>query len=212
MPRSIDRILDQAAVPDTVTDDELDDLKQEIVRDVTAVLMFGAKTAPQGHYPTRMDRADAHLEALSCELIRSDEAGEHLSRIAGDPIDTDGALHFGCLLNLAKKPQGALWWWQYAAGAGNATAAYCLHLFHLRCGELRDADHWMLQTLNLNLDAGVDFTPSAAWTDHPCTPHTKILREAVERLKVEEAEEIGGEFHHPDQRLADQIEELADAC
>lgn len=31
----------------------------------------------------------------------------------------------------------------------------------------------------------------------------------MKRLKVEEA---CGEFHHPDQGLADQIEELAEAC
>ncbi|MBL3671315.1 hypothetical protein JL475_36510 [Streptomyces sp. M2CJ-2] len=107
------------------------------------------------------------------------------------------------------KPGGALWWWQYAAGAGNATAAYCLHLFHLRRGELSAADHWMHQALDLG--TGIDFTPRPTWLEHPPTPHTEVLREAVERLKVEEVGEAGGEFHQPDQRLAEQIEELADA-
>ncbi|MEU6670053.1 hypothetical protein [Streptomyces sp. NPDC046727] len=58
MPRHIDRILDQAAIPDTATDDELEDLKQEIVRNVTATLMFGARPAPQGHDPTRLEYAE----------------------------------------------------------------------------------------------------------------------------------------------------------
>ncbi|GAB2892195.1 hypothetical protein GCM10027074_70420 [Streptomyces deserti] len=44
-----------------------------------------------------------------------------------------------------------------AAGAGNATAAYCLHLFHLRRGELRDADHWAHQALTL--DTNIHLTP-----------------------------------------------------
>ncbi|MFE9454523.1 hypothetical protein [Streptomyces sp. NPDC006739] len=205
MSRSIDRILDQAAIPDTVTDDELDGLKQEIVRDVTATLMFGAQPAPQGHHPTRLEFADRHLKTLSCDLLRSSQAAEHIAGIADDPVDIDGALHFGCLLNLARKPEGALWWWQYAAGAGNATAAYCLHLLHLGRGELRDADHWMRQALDLD----ISLARRPTRPEHPWPTHTRVLREAVDRLKVEEA---CGEFHHPDQRLADQIEELADAC
>ncbi|MEU5093041.1 hypothetical protein [Streptomyces sp. NPDC021356] len=207
MPRHIDRILGQAAIPDTVTDDELDDLKQEIVRDVTAALMFGAQPAPQGHHPTRMESADTSLKALSCHLLRSGQAAEHLAGIADDPVDIDGALHFGCLLSLAMKPEGALWWWQYAAGAGNATAAYCLHLFHLRRGELRDADHWMRQALDLDFD--ILHAHHRTRPNRPRAPQAATLRQAVERLKVEE---VCGEFHHPDQQLADQIEELAAPC
>ena len=214
MSRHIDKILDQAAIPDTVTDDELDDLKQEIVRDVTATLMFGVKPAPLGYHPTGVEHAEASLQALSCELLRSGQAAEHLSGIVDDPIDIDGALHFGCLLNLAKKPEGALWWWQYAAGAGNATAAYCLHLLHLRRGELRDADHWMSQAIDL------DFHMPPRRTARPQPPRAKARnrREAVDQLievgeavdQLIEVEEVwGGEFHRPAQRLADQIEELA---
>lgn len=205
MPRSIDRILDQAALPDTVTDDELDELKQNIVRDVTATLMFGAQPAPQGHHPTRLEFADRCLKELSIDLLRSSQAAEHLAGIADDPVDIDGALHFGCLLNLAMKAEAALWWWQYAAGAGNATAAYCLHLFHLGRGELRDAVHWMGQALDLD----INLARRPARREQPWPSHTRVLQEAVDRLKVEE---VCGEFHQPDQRLADQIEELADAC
>lgn len=207
MPRSIDRILGQTALPDTITDDVLDDLKQEIVRDVTAALMFGGQLAPQGHHPTRLDCADGHLTALSCHLLRSDHAAQHLAGIADDPVDIDGALHFGCLLNLAAKSEGAQWWWQYAAGAGNATAAYCLHLFHLRRGDLRDAEHWMSQALALDID--INFARRPQQRNWLRTPYEQVLRAAVEHLKVEDA---CGEFHHPDQRLADQIEDLADAC
>ncbi|MBT2424101.1 hypothetical protein J7F04_41475, partial [Streptomyces sp. ISL-24] len=96
--------------------------KQEIVRDVTAVMMFGARPAPEGHLPTSLNRAAADLQALSTELLHSDAAAEHLARIVDAPFDADGALHFGCLLNLAQEPDGALCWWQFAVGAGNATA------------------------------------------------------------------------------------------
>lgn len=207
MPRSFDEILDQAALPDTVTDYDLDDIKQDIVRDVTAVLMFGARPAPEGHLPTSLNRADADLQALSAELLHSDHAAEHLARIVDAPFDADGALHFGCLLNLAQQPDGALWWWQFAAGAGNATAAYCLHLLHLRRGELRDADHWAHQALTL--DTNIHLTP-ASTRRRQLHSHTEALREAVERLQVDEI--AGAQFHHPDHRLANQIEELADAC
>ncbi|MFJ8150331.1 hypothetical protein ACIQ6R_35650 [Streptomyces sp. NPDC096048] len=209
MPRSIDDYLDQAALADTVTDADLDALHREIVRDVTATLMFGARPAPEGHYPTALTGAEQALNALSAELIHSTEAAEHLARIADAPSDADGALHFGCLLNLAQEPDSALWWWQFAAGAGNATAAYCLHLYHLLRGELRDADHWAHQALNLDTD--IHLTPTLTPTPVRCLAHpARALREAVERLKVEEL--AGAPFHHPDHRLADQIEELADAC
>ncbi|WP_217144922.1 hypothetical protein [Streptomyces sp. AC627_RSS907] len=208
MPRSIDDYLDQAFLPDTVTDADLDALHREIVRDVTATLMFGARPAPEGHYPTALGNAEAALTALSTELIQSTDAAEHLARIADAPSDADGALHFACILSLAQEPDSALWWWQFAAGAGNATAAYCLHLHHLLRGELRDADHWAHQALDL--DSDLHLTPAtpgpARRLDHPVL----ALREAVERLKVEEL--AGAPFHHPDHRLADQIEELVDAC
>lgn len=207
MPRSFDEILDQAELVDPITDDDLDDLRQEIVRDVTAVLMFGARPAPEGHLPTSLTRAGADLNALSVELLHSDDAPVHLARIADELYDADGALYFGCLLSLAQEPDSAMWWWQFAAGAGNATAAYCLHLFHLRRGELRDADHWVHQALTLDTD--IHLTPV---TRHrrQLDNHTQELREAVERLKVEDVD--GARVHHPDHRLADRIEELADAC
>ncbi|MEU6289894.1 hypothetical protein [Streptomyces sp. NPDC046988] len=43
-----------------------------------------------------------------------------------------------------------------------------------------------------------------------CLTHSApALREAVERLRVEELAQAP--FHHPDHRLADRIEHLADA-
>ncbi|MER8115928.1 hypothetical protein [Streptomyces sp. NPDC094031] len=67
----------------------------EVVEDVTADLMFGARPASQGHHSTRLDAAaEATLKALSVRFMRSDEATEHLAGIADDLADTDGALHF----------------------------------------------------------------------------------------------------------------------
>ncbi|MFF8679389.1 hypothetical protein ACF07F_15915 [Streptomyces sp. NPDC015237] len=187
---------------DTVTGADLDVLHREIVRDVTATLMFGARPASEGHYPSALTGAEAVLNALSAELIHSSKAAERLACIADVPSDADGALYFACLLNLAQESDSALWWWRFAVGAGNATAAYCLHLHHL----LRGADHWAHQAL----DTDVHLTPTTTPTPIHCPTHpAPALREAVERLKVEELAQAL--FHHPDHRLADQVEHLADA-
>ncbi|MFE0061409.1 hypothetical protein [Streptomyces sp. NPDC059003] len=195
MPHNFDDVLRQAAIPDTVTEGVLDDLKQEVVRDVSAVLIFGIRPATDGQLLTAIDRAESELWALSTEFLYSDAAAEHLARIADELSDAEGALHFGCLLNLAHRPDGALWWWQFAAGAGNAIAAYCLYLFHLLRGELRDAHHWAAQAHLL--DANVHLTPPPSWRLHRLDSHTEALRDVVERLKVDEINGI--QFHHPDQ-------------
>ncbi|WEO93441.1 hypothetical protein A6P39_005070 [Streptomyces sp. FXJ1.172] len=207
MPRKLDHVLAQAAVGDTVTDAELEYLKQEIVRDVAAALMFGERPTPLRHHPVRLERAGLILQAVCRELLCGDEVSEHLARIADSPVDSEGALHFGCLLDLAGKHDGALWWWQFAAGAGNATAGYCLYLFHTRRGDLRDAGHWWHQHLALG-PGGDAFVPPPVWM-HLNFDTCGVLRKAVDRLRVEEA---AGEFHHPDRRLADQIEQLVDTC
>jgi hypothetical protein len=40
---------------------------------------------------------------------------------------------------------GARFWWQYAAGADDAPASYCLHLHHLAHGDTHAADLWLTQ-------------------------------------------------------------------
>lgn len=208
MPRSIHDIMAQAALPDVFTDEDVADLKREVVRDVTATLMFGTQLAPEEHFPTPLDRAGKDLQALTAELLHSDDLAAHLAKLAEEPADIDGALHFACLLSLADSSEGAQWWWQFAAGAGNATAAYCLHLFHLSRGELRDADHWAHQALTLETD--IHLTPLSRHQTPPRRP-TLALRQAVGRLKVNEVKEWGFQVLRPDSRLAHQIEELASA-
>ncbi|MEU6547924.1 hypothetical protein [Streptomyces sp. NPDC046859] len=52
------------------------------------------------------------------------------------------ALALACVLQLSDTDEGARFWWQYAAGAGQAAAAYCLYLHHLAQGESDAADWW----------------------------------------------------------------------
>lgn len=105
------------------------------------------------------------------------------ARVADSPVDAEVALRFGCCLDLARKPDGALWW-QFAAGAGHATAVYCLYLFHTRRGDLRDAHHWWHQ--HLFLGPNDDFIPPPAHMRLNLDTSSGVLRQAVERLKVDE--------------------------
>ncbi|EST25035.1 hypothetical protein N566_24675 [Streptomycetaceae bacterium MP113-05] len=56
-----------------------------------------------------------------------------------------GARVFGCVLQLAASEDSARFWWQYAAGAGDSAAAYCLYLHHRALGEDDEADWWRTQ-------------------------------------------------------------------
>ncbi|MFF1698125.1 hypothetical protein ACFVXC_31660 [Streptomyces sp. NPDC058257] len=214
MPSHIDDILAQVAVEaDVFTDAELDDLRQEVVRDVTEILMFGAVPAPAGYLPTVHGHAATRLDALSIQVLHHRDAAGHLARLVADGPDPEGTLRFACLLSLAGCHDGAQFWWQFSAGAGNAVAAQCLHLYHLSRGELRDAEFWERQAITL---AGPP-APRTPWARRPATATRetrlpKQLHDAVRRLKVDTVEEFGmGRVPHPDPRLADQVEELADA-
>jgi hypothetical protein len=214
VPSHINDILAQALVDDDVfTEADLADLQQEIVRDVTETLMFGAVPAPAGHLPTVHGQAASGLDALSTQVLHHRDAPGRLAQLAAEGPDPDGALYFACLLSLAGCCDGAQFWWQFSAGAGNAVAAQCLHLYHLSRGEVRDAAFWAHQGLSLadppTLRAPHSRRPSAAPRE---TRLPRQLHEAVRRLKVDTVEEFGmGRVPHPDSRLADQVEELADA-
>ncbi|MFF5393082.1 hypothetical protein ACFY5H_32975 [Streptomyces sp. NPDC013012] len=204
--RSTHDVLGGSGYPDPFTDQDLAGLKREIVRDVTSTLMFGTNPAPIGSFPTVHDQADRRLTTLCAHLLRHRDAAEHVAQLAHDGIDDDGALRFASLLFLVDEREGARFWWQFAAGAENATAAQCLHLYHLARGELRDADLWSLQAVSAE-NLAVPRT-LARRTD---TRH-EALRAAVGRLTVDAAEESGhSRVPRPALDLADRIEEFADA-
>ncbi len=71
-----------------------------------------------------------------------------------------GARVLGCILQLAESEENARFWWQYAAGAGDPAASYCLYLHHRALGEHAPARWWHEQTELLQN------TPS---TDQPIT-------------------------------------------
>jgi len=90
----------------------------------------------------------AHELDLTCTLVlNAANAAANLSQLVDDVqrIDPEGALVFGCLLHLTGHAEACRFWWQFAAGGGSHTAAYCLYLYHGRCAEFRDADYWRRQ-------------------------------------------------------------------
>ncbi|MFD7919998.1 hypothetical protein ACFV3R_12315 [Streptomyces sp. NPDC059740] len=207
----IDQVLADAHIPDAFADYDLEASKRAITAEVSGALCRSGRAA--GCSPALHDRLTADLYALSAQALHRSDAPQRLARLVNNRrIDPDGALHFACLLNLADYPDAAQFWWQFAAGAGNATAAHLLSLLHLRRGEYRDAEHWADQADELaDTSCGRRPTyrrPESALVEPP-RPN-KNLKAAIAHLTIDEDEEFGP-VPHPDPKLAERIEELAEA-
>lgn len=169
--------------------------------------------------PPRHAQAAMDLHTLSSVVIHDHDASNYVSRLVNDRrIDPDGALIFACLLDLAQHEEGAQFWWQFAAGAGSATSAYCLYLMHLRRGEQRDAEHWARQIQQLD-DEPDQYRPRIeelkAWRDDPYqgdpSHSPTALRRAIDELDSS-CDDDYGRVPQPDPALAERLEELATAC
>ncbi|AUY48318.1 hypothetical protein [Streptomyces sp. CB01881] len=114
--------------------------QRRIAEKLAALAPQTPPTAPTTvHADARRD-----LRTLATVVINEPDAYETIDRLV-DGWEPNGALVFGCLLDLAGRQYSATWWWQFAAGAGSHLAAYCLYLHHLRMGEPHDAEHWFQQ-------------------------------------------------------------------
>ncbi|MFD5386970.1 hypothetical protein ACFWMG_18885, partial [Streptomyces sp. NPDC127074] len=83
---------------------------------------------------------------MSRMVVGDEGALQEMSSFIGDrTLEPDGAVILGCVLQLAAREDSAQFWWQFAAGAGNSTATYCLYLLHLALGEGLAADCWYRQ-------------------------------------------------------------------
>jgi hypothetical protein len=213
-------------IPDAFPDFDLAASRRQIARDVADVLMFddaAARTAgitrrtlraPASRHPTPHTQAAHNLYDLCACAINGTDAAGYLSVLANSRqrIDPDGALYFACLLYLADFSEGAQFWWQFAAGGGNPTAAYCMYLVHVGRGELRDAEHWAFQVAELDelAETGSDtHRVTVATTAHNSRRGRPdpALREAVQQLTVDPDDDFGA-VPQPDPGLAERIEEL----
>ncbi|MGW3416757.1 hypothetical protein [Streptomyces phaeochromogenes] len=84
-----------------------------------------------------------------------------LARALPEP---SGARVLGCMLQLSEREESARFWWQYAAGAGDPAASYCLYLHHRALGEHGAADWWHTQHTQTDAVADAEAGPEVEIT------------------------------------------------
>ncbi|MFJ2407412.1 hypothetical protein ACIOUE_39670 [Streptomyces xanthochromogenes] len=95
---------------------------------------------------TDLDGAAEDLRAL-CETLVAGTPARDVATFVTDQIpEPRSALVLACVLQLTDTTDGARFWWEYAAGAGQPAAAYCLYLHHLALGDRDAAAWWHRQT------------------------------------------------------------------
>ncbi|MEI7030711.1 hypothetical protein [Streptomyces pratensis] len=82
----------------------------------------------------------AYVRQLCDTVLRSNDV-DTLAEFAAH-YDQAGARTFACLLYTLDKHEGALYWWRFAAGAGDALAAHLLAAHHAAVGDGSDARIW----------------------------------------------------------------------
>lgn len=88
-------------------------------------------------------RAEEDLRGLCHVLISQPDALHAMSTfISARVLEPAGARILACVLHLADREGSARFWWQYAAGADDVAATYCLYLHHMALGETEEADWW----------------------------------------------------------------------
>ncbi|MGW1953620.1 hypothetical protein ACWCPI_12840 [Streptomyces sp. NPDC001920] len=106
-----------------------------------------APPTPPSPTPPPDERSAADDLQTLCETVITHtdaltDLEEFLARALPEP---PGARVLGCMLQLCAREESARFWWQYAAGAGDSAANYCLYLHHRALGEHGVADWWQTQ-------------------------------------------------------------------
>ncbi|MFJ2581651.1 hypothetical protein [Kitasatospora aureofaciens] len=108
-----------------------------------AALRQARLTAAPTHLPSEHEQAAFELGLVVALVLGAPDASRGLDLLVNARrIEPEGAEVFGALLYATGREEGAEFWWRFAAGSGSGTAAYCLHLHHLKLGEPDDADYW----------------------------------------------------------------------
>ncbi|MFC9608039.1 hypothetical protein ACFTTN_31920 [Streptomyces niveus] len=89
----------------------------------------------------------AHVQYVCDTVLRSDEV--HTLIAFDTDYDHAGARTFACLLYSIDRRESALYWWRFAAGAGDPLAAHLLAAYHAAVGSLPDARIWRAFARNL---------------------------------------------------------------
>ncbi|MFH8403482.1 hypothetical protein ACH4FX_01730 [Streptomyces sp. NPDC018019] len=164
MPTDLDRILAKARL-DTppYTEREIAAAEARLSARVADRVLYGALSfdaAIQARVEAAIGRGRTTGEREPTEQRQMHDAAQDLQRlcalVAGEPealhqmsvfiggrlLEPDGARVLACVLQLAGREDSARFWWQYAAGAGDTSSAYCLYLHHLSLAEVGEAHWW----------------------------------------------------------------------
>ncbi|MEV6400550.1 hypothetical protein AB0M39_38210 [Streptomyces sp. NPDC051907] len=108
------------------------------------------------------------LKAL-CETLVTHTPVDDVAHFVTEQLpEPRSAMVLACVLQLTDTDDGARFWWEYAAGAGQPAAAYCLYLHHLALGEKDAADWWHQQTDDVHTPA--DDSPHTPQPTQPAGP------------------------------------------
>ncbi|MER5509385.1 hypothetical protein ABT052_29210 [Streptomyces sp. NPDC002766] len=92
------------------------------------------------------DPSAAQSLAALCEVVVTHSFADQLADFLTDQVPQPRTARIlGCVLHLAGADTGARFWWQYAAGAEDTPASYCLYLQHLAHGDPHAAALWQTQ-------------------------------------------------------------------
>ncbi|RBM05662.1 hypothetical protein [Streptomyces sp. PT12] len=149
MTRSIDQALARAILahrPHTYTDQEIAAAETRIAARISDRLDQPPPGCPALFTGGSDDEATRYLATLCRTVVEQEGALQDMAAFLGRRIPQPyGARVLGCVLQLAGREDSARFWWQFAAGAGDCAAAYCLHLHHLTLGETWEAEFWRRQ-------------------------------------------------------------------
>ncbi|WP_246507277.1 hypothetical protein [Actinocrinis puniceicyclus] len=169
---------------------------------------YPESTRPAAAAPNRGSEPEQarHELDLTCTLVLNwPQAAASFARLTETLNDPDGALVFACLLHLTAREEGARFWWKFAAGAGNPTAAFCLYLDHRRHAEYRDADYWRRQSSCLRVNP----LPRSRVT---CAPGTLLPRRELRALLAECHEGRHPQLPPPIERAISRLPVADDEC
>jgi hypothetical protein len=146
---------------------------------------------PASDAPVKNSTSTAAAEDLRalCETLVTHTPADDVAEFVTEQLpEPHSALILACVLQMTDTDDGARFWWQYAAGAGQAAAAYCLYLHHLALGEKEAADWWHRQADDVQPPADhsgppAEPKPVRSWTpagrqvtDAPTTTMLRVLR------------------------------------
>lgn len=157
MTSPIDQLLARARlVNEPYTPGEIDAAAERLAarvaaRRATPPTPGQARPAPEGP----QDVAARDLRTLCETAVMSSGALASLQHFVARSLpEPPGARVLGCILQLTEQEDSARFWWQYAAGAGDSAATYCLYLHHMAHGEKPEAEWWHTQAAGAADDHG----------------------------------------------------------